>query len=154
MIDITSARYLKCIKLFQHVGIEVDNLSMISSASLDKMKLHILECLNVLSPVEELLKEIKQGVLSVSDIIDLYKKFEFAKDIVFKGAINIILTENSKYKRNADIIQNFSGVTKINDSDDWLPLHWALAIGYTVTDEVVKDVFMADPMALTKCHMK
>jgi hypothetical protein len=41
----------------------------------------------------------------------------------------------------------------LNDNVGWLPLHWALACGNMVTEEDVKTIYAADPMALSTRHL-
>jgi ankyrin repeat protein len=52
-----------------------------------------------------------------------------------------------------EIIQVFPASDRLNDKLGWLPLHWALACGNTVTEEDVKTIYSANPMALSTRHL-
>lgn len=148
-------RHDKCIRKFQLVGIKVNYTSLITSSNIDEMQLHILECLDSLSVAKESLKEAHQEFPSetANDNIEL-EKLLTVKYRVFKSAINIILDENSPYKLHRDIIQNFSSDMKLNDNFSWSPFHWAIACGETVTENDVKLIYAANPLALITRHVK
>jgi hypothetical protein len=89
----TYDREEKCIELFKRVNCGPD---------LDKMQLHILECLDALCHAKILLKKRD------SDTPDWNEKLESAKDNVFASAISTILDDRSPYKKQREIIQVFS----------------------------------------------
>lgn len=150
----------KCYKLFRDVKCHIetsDEHSLLTGLNLDKMHLHILECLNALSYAKTLCREAKRKLYVVEnlDILnDEYKKLETVKDNVFASAISAILDDKSPYKEQRDIIQVYSYCTLLNDDVGWLTLHWAIACGNTVTEQDVKTIYAADPMALSKRHLK
>lgn len=143
------------VSIFQYVGIDIGNSSSITSHDVEQMQLHILECLNSLSVATVLLREENRGISSeLGSINHKQEKLSTAKQNVFKCAISIILDENSPYKMQKDIIQNFSSGMYLNPNIGWCALHWAIACGKAVTEEDVKLIYAADPLALITRHVE
>jgi hypothetical protein len=155
MIDVTLNSHSKMVSIFQYVGIDIGNSSSITSHDVEQMQLHILECLNSLSVATVLLREENRGISSeLGSINHKQEKLSTAKQNVFKCAISIILDENSPYKMQKDIIQNFSSGMYLNANIGWCALHWAIACGKAVTEEDVKLIYAADPLALITRHVE
>jgi hypothetical protein len=155
MIDITIDSHRKMVSIFQYVGIDIGNSSMVTSHVLDQMQLHILECLDSLSVATVLLKNAnREYSFELGLTIQKHNELLTAKETVFKCAISIILDENSPCKMQKDIIQNFSSGMFLNNKIGWCPLHWAIACGEAVTEEDVKLIYAADPLALITRHVK
>lgn len=123
---------------------------------LDKMQYHILECLDALSHIKMSIEVNREpNVLAILAINNNEcERLESAKDEVFASAISVILDGKSPYKRQREIIQVFPYESRLNDNVGWLPLHWATACGNKVTEENIKMIYAADPMALVTRHLK
>ena len=112
----------------------------------DKMMAHILDCLSALVRANELQEDNLEKRLATQ-----------AKKKVFCKAMDLIMQSSNKSKNKPDlerILQSFPDASKLQDDRKWLPLHWAVLEDANIDQDDIEAIYSADPMALTRHHMK
>ena len=114
--------------------------------NIDKMIRHILECVC--------------AVNDVSHMKQFNHRHEYTDDDKFSPKAKMQLFSAAfKYAMMHDlpgsvpvgyILKAFRNVSDLKNSDNWLPLHWAVAAIDEVGEDIVKTIYLSNPVALSE----
>jgi hypothetical protein len=152
---------LKCVSaLEQNLTLRESRFMDIFALDEDKIRSHILDCLVALRKVQKEKQSwtyFFRKMVAAKKIKDINYQLESAKNRIFASAVKVIIDDKEPAEGDQNILTSlitaFPDNNKMIDGRGWLPLHFAVALGHEISEEDVRTVYSADPMAMRRYNL-
>jgi hypothetical protein len=136
--------------LFTELGCIInapDQKDLLMTLDEDKMRCLILDCLVALRQVQKQ-KRIEK----------INYRYECTKNRIFVSAVSIIIDDKVSVESDQHILisllASFPDRKKMTDGRNWLPLHFAVALGDRVSEDDFHKLYSAEPLALRQYSLE